>query len=303
MSAQGKPSGELSSLADQLAALVERVGQSVVRVEGRRRQAASGIAWSANGLILTADHVIERDEALGVGLPDGREVEATLAGRDPGTDLALLRVAAQNLTPLTPSTDPRLGELAVLVGRPGGLESSLGSVSALGAEVRTRRGGRIEAFVRTDAVMYPGFSGGALVDASGRLIGLATSHFSQGPEGIALREATLRRVAGSLEQHGRVRRGYLGVGSQVVEVPQRLSSLVEGQGTGLLVVSVEADGPAEQAGVLLGDLLVSLGQQALTGHQALRAALGSEVIGQQTKLVVLRGGERRELTIEPGEAA
>jgi S1-C subfamily serine protease len=303
MSEQGRAGGELAALADQLAAVVERVGQSVVRVEGRRRQSASGLVWSAGGLILTADHVVERDEALGVGLPDGREVEATLAGRDPATDLALLRVNAQELTPLPPSPEPRLGELAVLVARPSGLESSLGSVSALGADVRTRRGGRIEAFVRTDAVMYPGFSGGALVDASGRLIGLATSHFSQGPEGIALREATLRRVAGSLEQHGRVKRGYLGVGSQRVEVPSRLSGLVEGQNTGLLVVSVEEGGPAEQAGVLLGDLLVSLGEQALTGHQALRAALGSEVIGQQTKLVVLRAGERRELTISPGEAA
>ena len=300
----GGAGGVLVAFSDGLAGAVERAGASVVRVEARRRQSASGVLWGADGLVLTADHVLERDEDLVVGLPDGREVAATIVGRDPGTDLALLRAEAPGPAAIERGPAPRVGHLALIVARPGdGLATSIGVVSAIGGPARTRRGGQLDGFIRTDATYYPGFSGGPLVDSAGRMIGLATSQFGGGSgAGLAISLETVRRVAESLLSHGRVRRGFLGIGSQPVAIPAALRErLGLSQETGLLVVGVEAGGPAEQGGLLIGDLLIALGGSPVKDTEDLRDQLGADRVGQPTAVRVIRGGEPRELTVTVGE--
>src|SRR6184192_322105 len=194
--------GVLAGLSEELAGAVERASRSIVRVEARQRQAATGVVWSADGFILTADHVLEREEDISVGLPDGRSVAAKIAGRDPGTDLALLRAEASGLTPIERSPAPKVGHLVLAVGRPGERPTAtLGIVSMLGGAARTRRGGVLEGFIRTDAAMLPGFSGGPLIDARGRLVGLNTSHFGGGA-GVALPLETLERISEALAKGG-----------------------------------------------------------------------------------------------------
>jgi S1-C subfamily serine protease len=292
----------LAGLSDDLARAVERAGASVVRVDARRRQAASGVVWAADGLILTADHVLERDEDLTVGLPDGRSVGTRIVGRDPGTDLALLRAEAQGLSPVQQGPAPKVGHLALVVARPGsGLETSIGAVSALVGPARTRRGGRLEGIIRTDATFYPGFSGGPLVDTGGRMIGLATSYFGQGA-GMAIPLETVGRVTAALLSHGRVRRGFLGLSSQPVGLPEALRTrLGLGQESGLLVVGVEPGGPAESGGLLIGDVLIALGGEPVRDTDDLRGLLGAKRVGQATPVRVIRGGEPRELTVTIGE--
>lgn len=291
----------LSQLSDELAAAVEKVGHSVVRVSGRPRQSASGIVWSPDGAIVTADHVLEQDEVT-VGLPDGRDVAARIVGRDAGTDLAVLRVQASGLEPAAPASAARVGALALAVARPGqSVQATLGVVSALGGQSRTWRGGQLDGFIRTDAVLYPGFSGGALVDASGAAIGLSTSHFGQGA-GFALPMSTVRRIADQLLAGGRVKRGYLGVTSQPVQLPAAIREKLElEQETGLLLLGVEPGGPAEQAGVLIGDVLIGLGGAQLRDTDDLQRALSGERVGYSQPLQVIRGGEPREIAVTIGE--
>jgi S1-C subfamily serine protease len=291
----------LSQLSDELAAAVEKAGRSVVRVNGRARQAASGIVWSADGVIVTADHVIEQDEVT-IGLPDGRDVTAQIVGRDAGTDLAVLRAQATGLETIGSAEGAKVGALVLAVARPGeSVQATLGVVSALGGQVRTWRGGQLDGFVRTDAVLYPGFSGGALVDSSGAALGLSTSHFGQGA-GFALPMSTVKRIADQLLAGGRVKRGYLGVTSQPVQLPAAIrQSLQTEQETGLLLLGVEPGGPAEQAGVLIGDVLVGLGGSPLRDTDDLQRALGGDRVGQSQPLRLVRGGESREIAVTIGE--
>jgi serine protease DegQ len=292
----------LAALSDNLAGAVEQAGRSVVRVDARRRQSASGVVWADEGLVLTADHVLEREEDLTVGLPDGQTVAATIVGRDPGTDLALLRVQGEGLVSVQQGPQPKVGHLALVVARPGdGLATSIGVVSAIGGPARTWRGGQLDGFVRTDATFYPGFSGGPLVDAGGKMIGLATSHFGQGA-GLAITLNTVVRVTSALLSHGRVRRGFLGLSSQPVELPRAVRArLGLEQESGLLVVGVESDGPAERGGLMMGDLLVALGGQPIHNTDDLRGALSPERVGQSTPVRVIRGGEPREVSVTIGE--
>jgi S1-C subfamily serine protease len=296
------PAAVLAAFSDQLANAVEGAGRSVVRVDARGRQPASGIVWGADGLILTADHVVEREEDIAVGLPDGRSVGAKIVGRDPGTDIALLRAEAGNLDVVEQGPPPRVGHVALVVARPGeGLATSIGVVSALTGPVRTWRGGRLQGLIRTDAVLYPGFSGGPLVDASGQITGMATSHFGQGA-GFAVPLETIGRVTGSLLSHGRVRRGFLGVSSQPVAIPERLRTAAGvQQETGLLVVGVESGGPGERGGLLIGDVLIALNGQPTRHTEDLRGLLGQESVGQATPVRVIRGGQITELTVTVGE--
>jgi S1-C subfamily serine protease len=294
----------LVEFSDGLARAVERAGMALVRVEGRRRQGASGVVWGEGGLVLTADHVLERDEDLQVGLPSGQTAPAQIIGRDPSTDLALLRTSAAGLTVVEQGPEPKVGHLALIVARPGSrLATSIGVVSAIGGPTRTRRGGQLDGFIRTDATFYPGFSGGPLVDTSGRMIGLATSAFGGGGAGagLVIGLETARRVATALAAHGRIRRGFLGLGSQPVGLPDAIKDKLGGQESGLLVVAVEPNGPAEQGGVLIGDVLVGLGGQRIRDTDDLRDQLGPERVGQATSLRVVRGGEPRELTVTIGE--
>ena len=268
------PGQVLGAFSDALAGAVAQAGASIVRVDARRRSGASGVVWGPGGLILTADHVLERDEDVTVGLPDGRTVGATIVGRDPGSDVALLRLAAgargregAGLTPIARGGAPRVGSLIMLVARPGaGLATSLGVVSAIGGPSRTRWGGTLEGTIRTDATFFPGFSGGAVVDPAGRMLGLATSYRGW-DYGLGIPLETLERVTGALTSHGRVKRGYLGLSSQPVAIPEPLrQKLGLEQESGLLIVGVESGSPAERGGLLLGDVLVSFAGQTGAPH-------------------------------------
>ena len=207
---------------------------------------ASGIVWSSDGTIVTAHHVIERDDSIEVGLPDGGTAPATLAGRDPTTDIAVLRASAAGLAePRWRGADSlRVGNIVLALGRPGkNVLATMGIVSALGESWRTPAGGRLDRYLQTDVVMYPGFSGGPLVDSQGSVVGLNTSALSRGAA-LAVPFGTLGRVVEALLSRGRIRHGYLGVGAQPARLPNSLAKEL-GQETGLLLVSVEAGSPAE----------------------------------------------------------
>jgi S1-C subfamily serine protease len=294
-------SGIVQSLSDALAAAVERAAASVVAVNARRRLPATGVALEG-GVIVTADHVIEREEDLSVLLPNGQTAAARLAGRDPSTDLAVLRTDGATLPGLAGTGQARVGSFALAVGRPGqgGPEVSLGVVSAVGGPARTRRGGQIEGYIRTDAILYPGFSGGPLIDASGAMLGINTSGLWRG-SGVCLTDATVRRVVQALSTHGKIRRGFLGISSQPIKLPEALAQQLGGQSSGLLIVGTEAGGPADQGGVMVGDILIGLGGETVADTEDLQRLLGGERIGQATPVRVLRGGEPRELSVTVGE--
>lgn len=299
----GPETGQLlATFSDALAGAVAQAGDAVVRVDARRRSGASGVVWGPGGQILTADHVLEREEDLTVGLPDGRTVNATIVGRDPGSDLALLRADGVDLPPIQRGSTPKVGHLVLLVARPGaGLATSIGVVSAIGGPSRTRWGGVVEGTIRTDATFFPGFSGGAMVDTSGRLLGLATS-FRGSDHGLAISLETLERVTAALTSHGRIRRGYLGLTSQPVAVPETLrQKLGLSQESGLLIVGVEGGSPAERGGLLLGDVLVAFAGQPVRHTDDLLGLLGPERVGRATDARVIRGGEPRDLSVTVGE--
>jgi S1-C subfamily serine protease len=282
----------LQSLSNDLAATVETAAQSIVRVEGRRRQPASGIVWSSDGLIVTAHHVVERDENIKVGLPDGSKVVATLVGRDPTTDIAVLRVQSGGLTPANwgEADSMRVGHLVVAVGRPDdSVQATLGILSSLDGGWRTVAGGTIDSYVQTDVVMYPGFSGGPLVSAAGPFLGMNSSALLRGVS-VTIPAATLRRVADALLTHGKVKRGFLGVSAQPVRLPQNIAESV-GQETGLLLVSVEPGSPAAAGNLLLGDTLIGLDGEQVRHMDDLMALLSGDRVGKSVEARVIRGGQ------------
>lgn len=294
----------LASLSDALSAIVESAGQSVVRVEARRRLPASGIVLSADGIIVTAHHTVEQEDSITLGLPDGQTAAAAFVGRDPTTDLAVLRTEANGLVPasLVPADDLRVGHLVLALGRPGQtVQATLGIVSALGKAWRTPAGGEVDRYLQTDVVMYPGFSGGPLVDMSGQVRGLTTSALLRGVS-LVVPSTTLRRVAETLLAHGRVRRGYLGVGAQPVRLPAALAEKI-GQETGLLVMSVSPSSPADKAGLLLGDTIVSLEGQPVRHMDDLIALLSGDRVGTAVPAHIIRGGKSQDVVVVLGERA
>ena len=292
----------LQTLSDALAALVERAGQSIVRVEGRSRLSASGVVYTADGVIVTAHHVIERNEHLRVGLPDGQLVEATLIGRDPGADLAVLRVTQEALNPATwvNVDELRVGNLVLATARPGrSVQATLGVVSALGGPWRTGAGSEIDHYLQADVVMYPGFSGGALLTMDGRIAGVNTSALVRGAS-VAIPAQTVARSVETILKHGRMPRGYLGVGLQAVPLDAALQASL-GQQTGLMVMSVEAGGPAAQAGLLQGDVLVALDGVAVQCLEELQALLTGERVGKTVLVRFVRAGALQEKNVTIGQ--
>ena len=293
---------DITTLSNGLAAAVETAGQSIVRVDARDRMPATGIVWSDDGLIVTAHHVVQRDEEITVGLPDGSSVAATLVGRDPTTDIALLRVESAGLPAAdwVDASDLKVGNLVLALGRPGRtVQATLGVVSALGDAWRTGAGGAIDRYLQTDVVMYPGFSGGPLVDVTGRVAGLNSSALARGVS-VALPAATVRRVVETLLAHGKVRRGYLGVSTQRVRLP---ANLVEelGQETGLLIGAVVPDSPAESSGLFLGDTIVAVAGEPVRHHDDLLAKLSGDRVGQAVPLRIVRGGQVIDVPVTVGE--
>ncbi|MFN8498071.1 MAG: trypsin-like peptidase domain-containing protein [Anaerolineae bacterium] len=304
MSAQGTGigAGVLSSLSDDLVAVVAAAQESIVQVDARDRQTASGIVWSADGLIVTADHVVQREDNIKIGLPDGTSVQAQLVGRDPNSDLALLRVEGAALTPPTwgQVAEVGVGQLVLAVARPDDRPmATIGIVSAF-APTQTRRGQSIDV-IQTDVTLYPGFSGGALVDARGQIIGLNSSHLARGIS-TAIGVGTLRRVVEALTTTGRVRRGYLGVGLQPVPLPAQMQGVLgREQASGLLVLGVEPGSPAETGGLLLGDIIVGVAGRPTPDMEELQGELSGERVGQATPLEIIRGGQQQTANVIVGE--
>jgi S1-C subfamily serine protease len=294
---------ELTTLSNQLADAVQAAGAWTLRIQARRGPAASGIAL-ASDLVLTADHVVDpsREDQIKVGLPDGSEVGATVVGRDPATDVAILKLASGSLTPATSaSQEPRTGALAIVVGRPGAQpNASLGMITGTAGPTRTRRGGMLERFIMVDAVMYPGFSGGPLVDTDGAVLGMITSGLGFGGPAVALPWSLVSQVAETIKTHGKVARGYLGIGSQPVTLSADAKQAASGQERGLLVVQVAEGGPAATAGVLQGDILVRLDGNGIANADDLQSLLGPSRVGTSVSAAVVRGGELRELNLTVG---
>ncbi|MSQ12483.1 MAG: PDZ domain-containing protein [Dehalococcoidia bacterium] len=290
----------VAAFSEGLADLVEKAAASVVRVAARPRVAGTGVAWSAEGLVLTAEHLLEQDEVT-LGLPDGQQVGATVLGRDPATDLALLRAGSSGLAVLPHGPAPRVGNMVVALARPFAEASANVGIVMDGSHAARRPSAFPEGVISTNITMYPGFSGGPLVDAQGRMVGLLTSRFGS-QAGVALPLATVQRVAADLLDYGWVRRGYLGVRTQPVPLSAALrATLGAEQGGGLLVMGVEQGSAAERGGIILGDILVALDGQAVQGPEDLRVFLSQERIGRPVSLRVLRGVAARDVTVTVGE--
>lgn len=294
----------LVALSEAMADAVAQAGASTVLVDARRRMPASGIAF-ASDLVLTADHVVEREDDIRVLLPDGSQRSASLAGRDPGNDLALLRLSQGGMAPAQAAGRPaRVGQLVLALGRPTpeGIQASLGVVSALGGPVRTGRGGLLEQYLRTDTIPYPGFSGGPLIDAEGRVLGLNTSGLAHGGISLTIPAGLAWPVAEALAKHGRVRRGYLGIRSQPTPLPAAQQQLLgREQAAGLLLVGIEEGSPAAQAGLLVGDILVGMTGEPLTDPDQLLTRLVGEIVGQMVPMEILRGGQPVKIAVKIGE--
>lgn len=289
----------LVELSDALADAAEKTGKATVLVNARRRMPASGIMYAAD-LILTADHVVERDEDIKVTLDDGTEISARVAGRDAGSDLAVLKLERAAGTVAEATKSPaRLGQIALALARPSpdGIEASLGTVSAIGGPVRTGRGGMLERYIRTDSISYPGFSGGPLVAADGTVLGINTSGLGRGTA-ITIPADIAWQIADILARNGHIKRGYLGIRSQTVEIPSASQKVLKReQATGLLVVSVENDSPASKSGLIVGDILVAVTGVPVLHHDELFAQLNSDVVGKSTPVEILRGGQPQTLNI------
>ena len=297
----------MASVAQELsgaaAAAVERGGRSVLRVEGSRRGPSSGVAWSADGVVVAAHHSVEWDEEVGLGLSDGQPARATVVGRDPTTDVAVLRVQPPGvaLTPPSWAEADRLkvGHFVLGLSRPGRtVRATLGVVNALGEEWRTLAGGKVDRYVQSDIDPRPGFSGGLLVDLAGAAIGLNTSGLLRG-SATALPVPTLRRVVGSLLTHGQVRRGLFGIGTMTVRLPAPAAG--PGQAAGLLVTAVQPGSAAEAAGLLLGDVLMSVEGQPVASAGDLLPFLEEEKIGRELGARVLRAGQVHDVRVKVGE--
>jgi S1-C subfamily serine protease len=294
---------QFEQFSDAMSTSAETAGRSVVMVNARRRMPASGIAYTDN-LILTADHVLEKEEDITVMLPGADElVPAVIAGRDPARDIALLRLEEARLTPAVKADAPaRVGQLVLALARPdGSLQASLGVVSAAGGPVHLRRGRVLEQYIRTDAIPFPGFSGGPLVDASGRVLGLNTSGLNTGTL-ISIPTAVVWEAAANLAEHGAIRRGYLGIRSQVVRLSETQRQNLPGQqAIGLLVVSLEENSPAERGGLMVGDIITAIAGQPIQDHDDLQVHLGPKSIGAPLQVDILRGGSLTNVQVTIGE--
>jgi serine protease DegQ len=292
----------LAALSDGMADAVENIAASVVRVNGRRRRSGSGVVFAQNK-VLTASHVLEREEDLSVESADGRTLTARFAGRDHSTDLAVLDVEGLDVEPATRSEgEARVGQISLAVGshsRGEGPRATLGVVSAVGGPVRTRRGPRLERYIQTDAMPYPGFSGGPLIDVRGNVLGILVSGWGRGAA-FAIPADLAWRTAGTLSEGGSVKRGYLGILSQPVRLPdgQRLGLTQRG---GLLVVGVEDGSPAGRGGLIVGDILATLDGQPVEDTDDLLLLLAGDRVGSSVPVRLVRGGELAEIEITIGE--
>jgi S1-C subfamily serine protease len=290
--------------------VVDRVGPTVVKIDVRKqgRSAGSGVIISSDGLALTNSHVVQGSRTVSLTTLEGRELQARVLGDDPDTDLALLRVEVDVSLPaakLGDSAKLKRGQIAIAIGNPLGFDATVtaGVVSALGRSLQSRTGRMIEDVVQTDAPLNPGNSGGPLVSSAGEVIGINTAVI-MGAQGIcfAVASNTASFVAGEIARHGRVRRAYIGVGAATLAIPRRIAlRLGLQQATGARLLSVDQAGPAAQAGLLTGDLVIALDGKPVTGVSDLVRALDADKIDRTVSVDFLRRSEQLRVWIGPVE--
>ena len=291
----------LETLSNEFAAAAESVGSSVVAIYGRRWMPSSGIQWRS-GVIVTANHGIRREEDITVVLDGEKSTKARLAGRDPSTDLAILKISDGATIPLPPFADGplKLGHIALALGRSRGanLVASAGIIGGLSGEWSPRRGGLVDQHIRLDLELYPGFSGGPLVNAQGKVLGINTRGLTRGRP-VAIPNPTVNRVVDELLEKGHIARPYLGLAMQPVAIPESLRGKVAASvGAALLVVHVEPSGPAAKAGALLGDVVTEIGGKPVEDTGDIQVLLASLKVGAQITATVLRAGTPIQLSIK-----
>ena len=291
----------LRLLSNQMADAVERIGPALALVNGRPRQPASGVVYGQD-LVLTADHVLEREDDLTIQTHDKRTLPAQFVGRDLATDLAVLRVADLGLAAATVSEETaRVGQLVMAVGRTAndGPMASSGVISIIGGPLRTGRGVTLERYIRTDATPYPGFSGGPLIDMQGAVIGILTTGLVNGIA-LAIPMDIAKNIADTLVKQGYIKRGYLGISSQLVRLPdaQRGGRTQE---YGLLIVKVDESSPAQKGGLMLGDILVALDGHAINDSEDLQILLTGDRVGKAIPVDVIRGNTLQTLQVTVGQ--
>ena len=292
----------METLSNEFAAAAEKHGRFVVAVHARRWMPSSGIEWK-QGVVVTANHAIRRDEEIKVARHNGKTVTASLAGRDPSTDLAVLKLPeASGTAEIGDSSSLKLGNLVLALGRSrnGNLVASAGIIGGLSGEWRTWRGGKLDQHIRLDLELYPGFSGGPLVDASGKVVGINSGGLARG-RAVTIPVSTVKRVVDELLEKGHIARPYLGIAMQPVAIPEAMRSSVKGTSGGLLVVHVEQGGPAEKGGVLLGDVLLSIQGNALEEMDSLMNLLTSAKVGDMCSIEAIRGGQVVQVSVKLGD--
>ena len=297
-------SKELIELSNALAQATDRAAASVVAVHTERRGSSSGVVWRS-GVIVTAEHALRRDEEIQVTLPDGRVVSAALAGRDPSTDIAVLKCAeAGTAVPeFGDAAKLKPGSLTLVVGRTraSGPVAALGVVSLVAPDRRTWTGASLIPYIRLDVGLQPTAVGGAVVDAYGSVVGLATPRFARFGA-IAVPALVINKIADTLLKQGRIPRGYLGVGLQPVRLPDTLREKLQWkEKTSAIVLEVHSGGPADKAGIVIGDILVSLGGQPVTSLEDVQYRLAGDAIGKPLPLKFVRGGAIQESSIVVAE--
>ncbi|HEY3739319.1 MAG TPA: trypsin-like peptidase domain-containing protein [Bryobacteraceae bacterium] len=296
-------SSSLASFSEQLATLTAQASESIVAIHARPRFNSSGVHWSP-GVIVTAEHTLRHDDEIVITTPDGSKHQAELAGRDPGTDLAVLRVKdlAIPVAPKSAVVAHRAGSLVLAVGR--NLESAnsaLGVISNVTGASQTWRGGKLDQVIRLDLTLHPAAAGGAVIDVEGNLIGIATDALSR-VSVFAIPLTTVERVTSSILAHGKIRRGYLGAGLQPIVIPEHLkSSLGLTTSRGLMAVSVDEDAPAGKAGMLIGDVLLELDGNKTDQPMQVRTILAADSVGKTLTARLLRGGQLVSLDITIAE--
>jgi S1-C subfamily serine protease len=300
------PSQILKSLSDATAEVVEKASSSLVSVTSERHgHRGSGVIWSSDGYIVTCNHVVSKSKTVIIGLKDGRNLEAKVVGQDPLSDVALLKIEdGSTFEPIEPA-DPeslKVGQFALALAKFGRHPSATsGMVTNVGLSFQGWRGMTMDNLVVTDAPLNPGYSGGPLLDASGRMIGMnAAFAWSRG---LAIPISTIKRVTDSLVREGKIKRAYLGIKSSTIMLPQEIATQKEiNQEEGVMVFWVEKDSPAKKAGLALGDIIVKFDEKPVTNVFDLPNLLTEEVIGKKTKLGILRGEKLINLTITPSTA-
>jgi S1-C subfamily serine protease len=297
-------SSQLIELSNALAQATDRAASTVVAVHAEARGSSSGVIWRP-GIIVTSEHALRRDEEIQVTLPDGRVIAATLAGRDPSTDLAVLKCAEATAS-VSEFGDPatiKPGSLTLVVGRTraSGPVAALGVVSLVASERKTWTGASLAPYVRLDVAIQPTAAGGAAVNAQGRTFGVVTPRFGRFGA-IAIPTSTVNAVVDTLLENGRIPRGYLGVGVQPVRLPDTLrQSLHREEKTAAIVLEVEPESPAHKAGLVIGDIIVSLSGQPVARLEDIHSQLQGAAIGKRLPLGFVRGGALQEATITVGE--